>query len=417
MLILEVYWKKRGILLGASIMRLPIFFVVGAAFCVPVCAAPRSPKAKVAPKTKAPSKRPLSFDEQRAASGATRIDTLDELRDGKSALSGKVVEVRGQIKGLFGGGGGQTLLLQLPDGQSQTISASSQSGFAASPCAHVGNWMRALCRVEGSAGNEVSLDLLRVTDQPEHALFSGAGDDTSPMVAPRSVPGAPPPAEVLLAPDADLSVTPSSSLSPSGTLAPSGTVENVPDSQGQTPASQSNPSPAKTNRRAPRANALFGFDDVSRAGFKSLAQRFNPRLSDESADAISVSLLEAAQSQSLDPRFLAAVVQVESRFDPYAVSSAGALGLGQLMPFNCRTLGVRDGFDVRQNLYGSARLLRQNLNIYSRDRNGTMLAVAAYHAGVGAVNRAGRAIPKATTERYVWKVYYAYRAMAPELFR
>jgi len=398
-------------------MRFAIFFVVGAACLTPVCAAPRSPKAKVVPKTKAPSKRPQTFDEQRASVGATRIDTLDELRDSKGALSGKVVEVRGQIKGLFGGGGEQTLLLQLPDGQSQAISASSQSGFAASPCAHVGSWMRALCRVEGSAGNEVSLDLLRVTDQPEHALFSGANDDTSPMVTPKSVPGAPYPAEVLVAPDADLSVTPSTSLTPSGTVAPSGTVENVPDSQSQSAPSQSAPSPPKMSPRPPRENPLFGFDDLSRAAFKSLAQRFNPRLSDESADAISASLLEAAQSQSLDPRFLAAVVQVESRFDPYAVSSAGALGLGQLMPFNCRTLGVRDGFDVRQNLYGSARLLRQNLNIYSRDRNGTMLAVAAYHAGVGAVNRAGRAIPKATTERYVWKVYYAYRAMAPELFR
>jgi len=398
-------------------MRFAIFFVVVAACAVPVRAAPRSPKAKVAPKAKAPSKAPFGFDEQRMALGATRIDTLDELRDSKGALSGKVVEVRGQIKGLFGGDGGQTLLLQLPDGQSQAITAPTQSGFSNSPCAHVGSWMRALCRVEGSAGNEVSLDLLRVTDQPEHALFSGANDDTSPMVTPRNVPGAPPPAEVLLAPDADLSVTPSTSLTPSGTVAPSGAVQTVPDSQGQTSPSQSAPSPAKTFAPPRRTNALFGFDDLSRAGFKSLAQRFNPRLSDESADAISVSLLEAAQSQSLDPRFLAAVVQVESRFDPYAVSSAGALGLGQLMPFNCRTLGVRDGFDVRQNLYGSARLLRQNLNIYSRDHNGTMLAVAAYHAGVGAVNRAGRAIPKTTTERYVWKVYYAYRAMAPELFR
>jgi len=398
-------------------MRFAIFFVVGAACAVPICAAPRSPKAKVATKSKAPSKRPLTFDEQRASVGATRIDTLDELRDSKGALAGKVVEVRGQIKGLFGGDGGQTLLLQLPDGQSQAITAPTQSGFSASPCAHVGNWMRALCRVEGSAGNEVSLELVRVTDQPEHALFSGAGDDTSPMVTPKSVPGAPPPAEVLLAPDADLSVTPSSSLTPSGTVAPSGTVESVPDTQVETSPSQSAPSPTKTVSSPQRANPLFGFDDLSRAGFKSLAQRFNPRLSDESADEISVSLLEAAQSQSLDPRFLAAVVQVESRFDPYAVSSAGALGLGQLMPFNCRTLGVRDGFDVRQNLNGSARLLRQNLNIYSRDRNGTMLAVAAYHAGVGAVNRAGKAIPKATTQRYVWKVYYAYRAMAPELFR
>jgi len=384
-------------------MRFAIPFLLSAACCTSAIASPRPPKTPV--RVKSRPALPLDFDGQRAAMNATRIDTLDELRDSKGALAGKVVEMRGEIKGLFGGSGAQTVLLQLPDGQTQILSAAPDSGFSSSPCAHVGNWMRALCRVATSAGTDVNLDILRVTDQPERKALSSPGDDASPILLSKNVPGAPPPDEVMRAPDSDLSVVPSTSLPSAGSVTPS-------DS-----ASPTNTSPRQVAARPPRANALFGFDDLSRAGFRALAQRSNPRLSDEAADSIAVSLLEAAQSQGLDPRFLAAIVQVESRFDPYSVSSAGALGLGQLMPFNLRPLGVSDGFDVRQNLLGSARLLRQNLNIYAHDRNGTMLAVAAYHAGVGAVNRAGRAIPKATTQRYVWKVYYAYRALAPELFR
>ena len=338
---------------------------------------------------------PLDFDGQRVALGATRVDTLDELRDGGRDWIGKVVEVRGQVKGLFGGAGAQSVLLQLPDGQTQVVSAPAD--FASSPCAQVGSWMRALCRVQDSSGHDVVLKLVRATDQPEKALFEGASDDTSVVIVPRQALGAPPPGDVMIAPEANLP-TPEVDLSASP-------ASGAPSKRGAKPVA------------APRANAFYGFDNASRAAFKSLAMRTNPRLSDESADTIAFSLLEASQAQGLDPRFLAAVVQVESRFNPYAVSGAGAMGLGQLMPFNLRPLGVQDAFDSRQNLHGAARLLRQNLNVYARDRNGTMLAVAAYHAGVGAVNRAGRAIPKATTQRYVWKVYYAYRALAPELFR
>ncbi len=334
---------------------------------------------------------PLDFDGQRKALGATRVDTLDELRDGGRDWIGKTVEVRGQVKGLFGGGT-QSVLLELPDGQTQVVNAPPD--FSSSPCAQVGSWMRALCRVEGASGRDVVLKLVRATDQPEKALFDGESDDTSVAALPREAPGAPPPGDVVIAPEVELPASPDSSPA------------SVPTSKrGAKPVA------------APRANPFYGFDDASRAAFKSLAMRTNPRLSDESADTIAFSLLEASQAQGLDPRFLAAVVQVESRFNPYAVSGAGAMGLGQLMPFNLRPLGVEDAFDARQNLHGAARLLRQNLNVYARDRNGTMLAVAAYHAGVGAVNRAGRAIPKATTQRYVWKVYYAYRALAPELFR
>jgi soluble lytic murein transglycosylase-like protein len=62
-------------------------------------------------------------------------------------------------------------------------------------------------------------------------------------------------------------------------------------------------------------------------------------------------------------------------------------------------------------------MLRNNLNRFGGYQNGTLLAVAAYHAGGNAVERAGFQVPpKPATQRYVWKVYYAYKALAPELF-
>ena len=166
----------------------------------------------------------------------------------------------------------------------------------------------------------------------------------------------------------------------------------------------------------PSTNPFYGFTDAHRANYRAFIRRTNPKISEALAHEIAGAILNAAQTHNLDPRFLCAVVQVESTFDPTCLSSSGAMGLGQLMPFNLKPLGVKNAWDPTDNLLGSAKLLRRNLDTYSKQKDGTLLAVAAYHAGVGAVNRAGLKVPKATTQRYVWKVYYAYRALAPELF-
>lgn len=80
---------------------------------------------------------------------------------------------------------------------------------------------------------------------------------------------------------------------------------------------------------------------------------------------------------------LDALIWTESRYNPTAVSSAGAAGLGQLMPGTAKDLGVRNRFDPQSNIQGAASYLRQML-----DRFGVVhLAVAAYNAGPGAVSR------------------------------
>jgi soluble lytic murein transglycosylase-like protein len=115
-------------------------------------------------------------------------------------------------------------------------------------------------------------------------------------------------------------------------------------------------------------------------------------------------LIRSAEARNKLPRgLLAAIVQVESAGKPHRISSAGAMGLGQLMPGTARQLGVSDPFDSAANIDGAARLMAENLR---RFRGNISFAVAAYNAGPGAVN--GRIPQNGQTPGYVAKVMRIY---------
>lgn len=116
----------------------------------------------------------------------------------------------------------------------------------------------------------------------------------------------------------------------------------------------------------------------------------------------------AAQASRLDPALLHAVVEVESGYNPKAVSPKGALGLMQLMPDTARRYGVTDPFDAAQNLRGGAHHLRNLLNRFSNDKE---LALAAYNAGEAAVLRHGRIPPYRETRDYVPAVLQRYELL------
>ncbi|MHB8797105.1 MAG: lytic transglycosylase domain-containing protein [Thermoanaerobaculia bacterium] len=111
---------------------------------------------------------------------------------------------------------------------------------------------------------------------------------------------------------------------------------------------------------------------------------------------------DAAKTHRLDPALVAAVIHVESRWKPRAVSRKGARGLMQLMPATARRLGVSRSFDPVQNVGGGARYL--SLLAKRFGENEVEKILAAYNAGEGAVESYGGIPPYRETRAYVRKV-------------
>jgi soluble lytic murein transglycosylase-like protein len=140
------------------------------------------------------------------------------------------------------------------------------------------------------------------------------------------------------------------------------------------------------------------FDISTSEAFVSTSEDFRPL---PATIAYNEAIAEAARLYKLDPNLIRAIIRAESAFNPFAVSSAGALGLMQLMPAVAEELNVLDPFDPRQNIFGGARYLRQLLD---RNDGNLDLAVASYNAGPGAVDRYNGIPPYRETRNYVKKV-------------
>ena len=122
-------------------------------------------------------------------------------------------------------------------------------------------------------------------------------------------------------------------------------------------------------------------------------------------DGVEKLVREAADRHRVDPALVRAVIQTESNWNPIAFSNKGAGGLMQLIPTTARRFGVNDVFNPQQNIDGGVHYLKTLLDRY----NGNLdMALAAYNAGEGAVDRA-RGIPSfRETRNYVQKVQSAY---------
>lgn len=122
-------------------------------------------------------------------------------------------------------------------------------------------------------------------------------------------------------------------------------------------------------------------------------------------EAIRQVIGNTASRLNVDPKFVDAVVRVESGYDVHAQSSKGAQGLMQLIPATAARFGVEDPFDPAENLRGGVTYLSELLRQFNGD---VPLTLAAYNAGEGAVQRYGGVPPYAETRDYVRRVTDIY---------
>lgn len=113
---------------------------------------------------------------------------------------------------------------------------------------------------------------------------------------------------------------------------------------------------------------------------------------------------EAARKYDVSPALIDSVIQVESNYNPSAVSPKGAQGLMQLMPDTARRFGVTNTFDPRENIHGGVRYLKFLQETFKDER----LAIAAYNAGEGAVAKYNNVPPYRETMNYVAEVGKRY---------
>src|SRR5690625_2514237 len=141
---------------------------------------------------------------------------------------------------------------------------------------------------------------------------------------------------------------------------------------------------------------LGGTQGINRA---TLGTKINDVQMDH--DAFDSIIEEASSKFSIPFKLIKKVIEVESSFNPNNVSHAGAMGLMQLMPKTAKGLGVQDPFDAKENIFSGTKYLRDMLDRYDQD---VLLALSAYNAGPGNVDKYGGVPPFEETQSYIKKI-------------
>ena len=148
---------------------------------------------------------------------------------------------------------------------------------------------------------------------------------------------------------------------------------------------------------------------------ENLIQRYvnseNPSMSFDEAGWIAKAILYYSYKYNVDPLIMSALIDTESKFNQNAVSSAGAIGMGQLLPSTASALGVNP-YDTLQNIEGACSYMATQLNNFNGD---TRLALAAYNAGSDAIKQYGSVPQFEETQNYVTQITQKYSQLSGAL--
>ncbi len=195
-------------------------------------------------------------------------------------------------------------------------------------------------------------------------------------------------------------------------------------------SSPSSPNPAKETAKKIEGMIEIGTKDAKEAFsevLEEIRQKVNANINNSFPEGQVISykedlkdvknieelIVKLSKKHGVDPALVKAMVKVESNFDPKAVSPVGAKGLMQIMPGTAKDLGIKDPLDPKQNLEGGIKYMKRLLKKYNND---VTLALAAYNAGPGNVDKHDGIPPFSETKNYVRKVLHAYTVYAQETF-
>ncbi len=146
------------------------------------------------------------------------------------------------------------------------------------------------------------------------------------------------------------------------------------------------------------------FGSLSKGVEKISSKTTSPVKSNSKAQILDY-IKEVSNNYGVEEKLVKALIKQESGFNPNAISKAGAMGLMQLMPATAKSLGVKNAMNPKENIEGGVKYLKQMLNRYNGNK---ILALAAYNAGPGAVDKYSGVPPYPETQNYVKAILKNY---------